>query len=294
MKLVYRVLDQDNELFKGNKAEVTSWLESQFAAENYRIDIDATFRVVKVGGSESVSQTPSQFLGRSSKKYAVITDFGTVTEVIFSSNSKDEIVEWLKAQNDVRGMMVVNSGGPIGDRTKTVEDFLRQNIIPEIFSQVVPKFYAMDPETEDMIPNGRYLANGMRVLIADPDCRERPEEIVGTELDWRKYKMLERNRWCTVSHVDISSNDNRSVSFVAVYEDGSKHQYVMGISKAWLVKSDSIVESNQKAIEDHAKVQEAMTAAVKVVTGEASDDEKADQLTDTIRKTSTQILGTIG
>ena len=227
-------------------------------------------------------------------KYAVITDFGTDTEILFSSNSKDEIVEWLKAQNDVRGFMVVNTGAPIGDRTKTVEDFLRQNIIPEIFSQLVPKYYTMDPETEDMLPDGTHLANGLRVLIADPDQRERPEKLgvneLGVTQDWLRQRLLDRNRWCTVSHFKFTNN-GQTVSFVAVYEDGTKSKYNIGASYAWLVKTDSVHEVGKIDGENYRKVVKIVKGVVDEVACTEVDNAT---LKDIAHKTAVEILGTIG
>jgi len=99
---------------------------------------------------------------------------------------------------------------------------------------IVAKYYQMDPETEDMLPNGGAIKNGMVVLIADPNNRFAVKE---TDLDWEMDRILERNRWAKVSHV---IGDGTTVVFIAEYEDGTKKQRMMGFKSAWLVKKASI------------------------------------------------------
>jgi hypothetical protein len=227
-----------------------------------------------------------------SKQFAVVQSFGTESEVVFQDNA-DSVVEWLKRQEDVSGFQIFDDSKPIGMKHVSVSDFLRQHIIPEIFSQLVPKYYRMDPKTEDMLPDGRYLADGMVVLFADPDNRERPESLTDGN-DWLKEKLLERNRWCKVTHFNIT-NSGDTAAFIGVYEDGSKRPIRMGLGYAWLVKIDSIEESavlvTKRAAQVQDLVQNAMTIAARVVTGEAPDETKADELTDTIEQTTSKILG---
>lgn len=250
MKLLYRVVDVNNELYKGDKNQVTSWLGNR--SDN------SGLIVVKVGGS--LEYTVDEFLSNIvplTMKYSIVQDFGIDSEMLFSSNSKDRIIEWLKAQSDVRGMMVVNTDSPIGDRTKTVEDFLRQNIIPEIFSQFAPKFYKMNPKTDDLLPSGNHLANGMKVLIADSSQRVKIDMKL---TDWQEDRALENNRWCTVGALEVSDS---AIRFIGVYEDGSKRMRVATPNEAWLVKIDSIRESVNLHTEKFAIVRELVSEAVK-------------------------------
>jgi hypothetical protein len=107
---------------------------------------------------------------------------------------------------------------------------------------IVAKYYQMDPETEDMLPNGGAIKNGMVVLIADPNNRFAVKE---TDLDWEMDRILERNRWATVSHV---ISDGTTVVFIAEYEDGTKKQRMMGFKSAWLVKKASMPSDEKTAV----------------------------------------------
>jgi hypothetical protein len=147
------------------------------------------------------------------------------------TGDKDEIVAWLMNQADVKQYAIRQEGSAI---RLTAGQFLA-NIV-----NVVPKYYQMDPETEDLLPNGSSLANGMKVLLADPDERGRPEK---TE-DWELDRALERNRWCTITDLKIKG---QLVIFVAVYADGTKRKRKSYLHHSWLVKIDSITDSMVKA-----------------------------------------------
>lgn len=143
------------------------------------------------------------------------------------TGSKDAVILWLTKQRDVTGLEVFSANEKI------------YYSITEFFQQVVslmPKYYKMDPQTDDMLPNGHYLVEGMKVLIGNPDMRDRPESSFGAE--WEKDKLLTRNRWCTVTYPQVSEKEE--LTFVGVYEDGTKRQHIVSAHYAWLVKKDSI------------------------------------------------------
>lgn len=145
---------------------------------------------------------------------------------------------------------------------------------------VVPKFYTMDPDTEDLLRDGKYLANGMRVLVESPNDRGRPEEA--EEKDWMKDRVLERNRWCTVSNLESRGN---LIRFVAIYDDGTKRLRMSSFSSAWLVKIDSIpdpVLAEEKEAEKYNKVfdlvRDVISETITVTTSESSDMSKELEL----------------
>jgi hypothetical protein len=125
----------------------------------------------------------------------------------------------------------------------------------------VPKYYQMDPKTEDLLPSSSHLADGMVVLIADPNQRERPED--GAK-DWAFDRLVEKSRWCTVTHLEMFNQKYRPTAyqFIGVYEDGSKRIRMCGKTTGWFVKLDSVAESlrisNAKYRNLHTMVGELM------------------------------------
>lgn len=113
----------------------------------------------------------------------------------------------------------------------------------------VPKFYRMDPKTDDLLVNGRKIRNGMKILIERPWSREEvslfysphPYNIFMNldELQIRKAKKY--NRWSVVSNYSF---DGTVVHFVGTHDDGTKDKYDIPCGAAWYVKKDSIPESN--------------------------------------------------
>lgn len=106
----------------------------------------------------------------------------------------------------------------------------------------VPKYYQMDPETEDLLPGSSQLLDGMKVLIASPNLRERPED--GAK-DWVFDRLVTNSRWCTVTHLEVLNSKYQSsvVQFIGVYENGSKVFRTHGKETAWFVKKDSVTSA---------------------------------------------------
>lgn len=163
------------------------------------------------------------------------------------------IIQWLKGRSNV-SMYHIWVGSL--NRYLPVSEFIQQYGTPNV-RNCVRKYYTLDNKTEDILPNGRHLADGMVVMIEDPDCRERPEEVGkevrGTDTDWLLNRVLLNNRWCTVSHAEII-NGGETVQFVGIYEDGTKRSRSMGINKAWLVKIDTIRDSENQMTDRYNSV----------------------------------------
>jgi hypothetical protein len=215
---------------------------------------------------------------------------------VVMDGTADELVEWLKLQPDVSGYEVLTSENRY---CFPVRKFLNQHTIPK---NLVPKYYTMDQKTEDLVPNGKHLANGMKVLIANPDFRERPEELGNesrrTPSDWLKDKILMRNRWCTVTHVEIASHTN-TVQFVGVYDDGTKRQWVMGVGHAWLVKKDSIpdpVLAEEKEAERYNSIYRIVEDALDALDQHTCSScyGPGPDLGQLAEETAKKILGTLG
>lgn len=100
---------------------------------------------------------------------------------------------------------------------------------------IYPKFYSMDPETEELLFDGFELKDGMVVLIESPLMRGDLSAADSNEAEMAS--VLANNRWCTVSNI---YNHRKMVEFVGTYGDGSKRKRTQGVRWAWLVKKDSI------------------------------------------------------
>lgn len=228
------------------------------------------------GPTHTPTNTPQ--IGTNMRYAVIISDQWLHDGTTLFHGDKDEVVEWLALQTNVKNYEILPDGSVV---RLTVPEFLT-NIV-----NIVPKFRQMDPETEDLLPGGNYLANGMRVLFANPDERGRPEDLE----DWARDRALERNRWCTVTNLKIKGH---SVKFVAVYDDGTKRVRSTAIQDSWLVKKDSIEESQNLAAGLRNKVyeivEEAMIAAAGGASGEGTPDEKAARAQDKADEATARIL----
>lgn len=101
---------------------------------------------------------------------------------------------------------------------------------------LVPKYYEMDPLAEDLLYDGSSLKAGMTVLVGDPafrcDVRD-PSSLSEDEY----YRAKIRNRWMVVSNLDFLPRD---VSFIGIFEDGTKAKITIDGTIPWLVKVDTI------------------------------------------------------
>jgi hypothetical protein len=109
----------------------------------------------------------------------------------------------------------------------------------------VPRYFDMDPTTDDLISRGDKLKNGMVVLLEADILRGNPNARPGSTMyDYETKKSKESNRWCMVTELEVrSSRDNgytnKLVEFVGVYSDGTKRKRTYGNDYAWFVKLDS-------------------------------------------------------
>lgn len=166
--------------------------------------------------------------------FSVVFKFNRKAPAVFQGTA-DHVVQWLKEQTDVQGYEIFSTDDL---EYFTVADFLKEY---GALKNLVPKYYVLNPETEDMLPSGRVLKNGMKVLVEDPDRRQRPENF--TKGDWARDWILVENRWCTVTHFTFT---DRNVQFIAVYDDGTKRQRKVPADCAWIVKKDSVKAVNDK------------------------------------------------
>jgi hypothetical protein len=112
------------------------------------------------------------------------------------------------------------------------------------------KHYAMNPEFDDLLPEGTDLKDGMIVLLEDSMMRGDVDRATRDKYEFERVS--EVNQWCTVSNIKITQRWERDdmgrvlsegsplVSFIATYPDGVKRKRTYDASYAWLVKKASI------------------------------------------------------
>lgn len=101
----------------------------------------------------------------------------------------------------------------------------------------VGKYYAINPRSERVLPDGRSLKKDMIVLVDAIDLREN----TCRELNSRQFKKAsEMNRWCKI--VEILRVDEFWISFRARYADNTEIVRKIDVGFPWIVKIDSIQE----------------------------------------------------
>lgn len=116
-------------------------------------------------------------------------------------------------------------------------------------SEIVSKFYETDPQTDDLLPDGEHLKDGMVVLIESRMLREYVSNSDEVVRPYRQDRIKENNRWAAVSHLVYHGD---IVSFIATYADGTKRKRTYACGYAWVVKLDSVPNDEQLPTCDHA------------------------------------------
>jgi hypothetical protein len=179
--------------------------------------------------------------------------------------SPTEIIAWMMTRLDVSIYEIFD---PEDRQYLSVKNFITAHNVLKF----VPKYYRMNPKTDELIPNGSGLKNGMRVLIEEPNKRVNTDE----DLDnWEEDRALESNRWCTVEALQV---DPTGVSFVGVYDDGTKRSRRCAGSHAWLVRKDSIPGENAKTEQLNTIIVSAMAAAININNSDRSTKSKELEL----------------
>lgn len=131
---------------------------------------------------------------------------------------------------------------------------IAQTSVPHI----VDKFYAMDPDTDEFLPDGKHLKNGLCVLIEDSNKRASTNDMAQ---DWGWDRALKENRWCTVTELKFLVSDTH-IQFIGVYEDGTKRVRKHMMDEPWLAKisseNNAEVESSKRYIDMFAVVLEEL------------------------------------
>jgi len=107
----------------------------------------------------------------------------------------------------------------------------------ELSTEWVPKYYTMDPATEDLLFDGTHLRTGMIVLYENDLERVDIERIKESMRPVEQSTADKWNRWCLVDNPKVNEGN---LEFVAVYGDGTKKKMNANVDKAWFVKKSSI------------------------------------------------------
>lgn len=199
-------------------------------------------------------------------KPLVLIRKGSPTPAV-EGGSKSLVLAWLDTQSDITDYEVRTHEGFY----LSAVDFVKRHgkpVIPAYYQHLVPKYYQMDPEAEDLLPNGKELKNGMMVLIGNPDIRVRVDAHMS---DWEAERAFERNQWCKVSNVEILHfrDGDHVVGFIGIYEDGYKRARSYSTKYPWLVKRNSIEQHMEKRETVRKLVMEAVNLRRSVI----QDDE---------------------
>jgi hypothetical protein len=205
---------------------------------------------------------------------------------IFSTTTISPFPHFMGTKEEVYDWLSKNTYGPDGfevyeTESNTAQDarkFLEEN------NPFTPKFYRMNPETEELLPNGRHLANGMKVLIESPAHRMRVSDDL---TDWQEDRALENNQWCTIGALEVVGD---MIRFIGVYNDGSKRIRTFQAFEAWLVKTDSIREVEDRKAQVHTLVSDAMSEAVLIMEHGKTPRERALRAGLKAEETTKQIL----
>lgn len=131
---------------------------------------------------------------------------------------------------------------------------------------MVPKYYKMNPETDDLV-FGERLLDGMvilaesfidRVDLADQAAIEHGDSPRST------MQMLKHNRWCRVTDLEYLGGGN--LKFIGVYEDFTKFSHVISTEKAWIVRKDSMRDIPAELTDRHermTKIEEIVREALR-------------------------------
>lgn len=210
---------------------------------------------------------------------------------VFSKNVPSPLPRFEGTKEEVYNWLDNNMYAPAGfhvyitetEQYQDAREFMEENC------PFVSKYYRMDPETEDLFPNGRHLRNGMRVLVGKSGLRV---DVNRDDLnDWEEERAFERNRWCTVGALEIKDD---GITFIGVYDDGSKMMRTYSIDSPWLVKIDSLArfeETDPRVAKIVELVDEVMGDAIVTSMQNESQSYKKEHLRQKAVETAIRIRG---
>jgi len=100
------------------------------------------------------------------------------------------------------------------------------------------RFFRMNPKTDDLLFDGTYLRDGMTVLVGDASQRM---EITDDMDVYHRDQAELTNAWYTITHV---MTNQKYVTFLATYEDGSKRKVTFPLGVPWLVRLNTLYKAD--------------------------------------------------
>lgn len=95
--------------------------------------------------------------------------------------------------------------------------------------------YEFDPAQDNIIFDGTCLAEGMVVMLEDPEVRFMMHVARGQFSEHRHVY----HSWCTVTRMIVLPDENE-VHFIGVFTDGFQKKFMIPLQHAWLARSYSI------------------------------------------------------
>lgn len=108
--------------------------------------------------------------------------------------------------------------------------------------QFVPKYFRMDPETDDLFMDSYSLREGMRILCGEVVKRA---ELMHLKYDVVLEEALKYNRWFVIDKIKFEP-ENDLVMLIGLYDDGEKMRHIFSLDQtSWYVKKDTVPEPEE-------------------------------------------------
>lgn len=105
-------------------------------------------------------------------------------------------------------------------------------------NQFVPKYFRMNPETDDLLMDSYGLHEGMRILTGNVNARVDLSHVTKYEVSLESA--LKHNRWFVIEKIKTEPH-NDLVMLIGRYDDGEKMRHIFSLSQTeWYVKKDTV------------------------------------------------------
>lgn len=119
-------------------------------------------------------------------------------------------------------------------------------------SEFTPKYYSINPKTEELLYTGHEVKPGMKIMMGDTSTRRHISDALdGGNIDGA----LLYNRWFEVLKVStrwVPAGEYLDV--LALFSDGTQRKISVESFLPWFVKKDSIPQENIRVVTTHRKL----------------------------------------
>ena len=122
---------------------------------------------------------------------------------------------------------------------------------------IVDADFKMDPETEELIPNGTMLKEGMEIISYHRDLLVDIRSINSEKHEEEFVELLVNNRWCTIEKLKIEGDE---VKFVAIYADGPRILRQVHIGYPWIAKKSFATPPKSDSVKYEAVLAKVLDA----------------------------------